>query len=89
MTAENKFITYQIRYCKVCGGKPDFQCRIVDKVWGGHKIWFARCGNKSCQNHLRVNVISAQSPWDIVKKWNDKYGNPDEEPREIMAEVEA
>jgi len=89
MTTENKLTTLQIRYCKVCGGKPDFQCRIVDKVWGGPKIWFARCGNKGCQNHLRVNVISAGSARRIVDKWNDKHGNPEEEPREILVEVEA
>ena len=89
MTTEKFFMPVHIRYCKLCGMPPEFQYRTVDIEWGGPLIHFARCGNKKCENHLRINVISASSTESIVNKWNDKYGDPDTEPREIMVEVEA
>ena len=88
MTVEKFMVTVHIRYCKLCGRPPEFQYRIVDTEWGGPIIHFARCGNKYCENHLRVNVISALSTESIVDKWNEKYGDPEKEPREIMVEVE-
>lgn len=78
-----------IYYCKVCGCQPEFQHRIIDIEWGGPMVFLARCGNKSCENHKSINVITAPSGVSLVHKWNDKYGDENSVPRKLMIEVEA
>lgn len=52
----------EILPCKVCGKQPKIEHRIVDKQWGGPRLWIIRCS----LHNTGFMLLKA----DAIAKWN-------------------